>query len=162
MCSEVSLPAQRARPQGCSTSKRRQMDDGHRKEGTCTDLFSLRRMSRDIDVNKGTLRGQPCQDRRPDRHVLSLCRWCRQGIGRGCENGHRGCGRCAGGPCRIISADHQNKPDIATGLARQWRYDRDGVDMITDLPGSPVGFAVQTMPLQYKKRPCSSLRPAPT
>jgi branched-chain amino acid transport system substrate-binding protein len=28
----------------------------------------------------------------------------------------------------LVSADHQNKPDIATGIARQW-YDTGGVDM---------------------------------
>jgi branched-chain amino acid transport system substrate-binding protein len=59
-------------------------------------------------------------------------------------------GDVLGTPAELVSADHQNKPDIATGIARQW-YDRDGVDMITDLPGSPVGFAVQTMSLQYRK-----------
>jgi len=59
-------------------------------------------------------------------------------------------GDVLGAPAELISADHQNKPDIATAGARQW-YDREGVDMITDVPGSPVGFAVQTMSLQYKK-----------
>lgn len=59
-------------------------------------------------------------------------------------------GDVLGAPAELVSADHQNKPDVATGIARQW-YDRDGVDMITDLPGSPVGFAVQTMSMQYKK-----------
>jgi branched-chain amino acid transport system substrate-binding protein len=59
-------------------------------------------------------------------------------------------GDVLGKPVELVSADHQNKPDLGTAIARQW-YDRDGVDMITDVPGSPVGFAVQTMSLQYKK-----------
>ncbi|MDP2780610.1 ABC transporter substrate-binding protein [Devosia sp.] len=41
----------------------------------------------------------------------------------------------------IISADHQNKPDIASTIARQW-YDQDGVDMIADVPTSSAAFAV--------------------
>ncbi len=41
----------------------------------------------------------------------------------------------------VIYADHQNKPDLGAGIARQW-YDRDGVDMILDVPTSSVGLAV--------------------
>jgi branched-chain amino acid transport system substrate-binding protein len=41
----------------------------------------------------------------------------------------------------LISADHQNKPDIATGIARQW-YDTGGVDLITDVINSGVALAV--------------------
>jgi branched-chain amino acid transport system substrate-binding protein len=41
----------------------------------------------------------------------------------------------------LVSADHQNKPDIATGIARQW-YDTGGVDMITDVINSGVALAV--------------------
>lgn len=41
----------------------------------------------------------------------------------------------------MISADHQNKPDIATGIARQW-YDTAGVDLITDVINSGVALAV--------------------
>jgi branched-chain amino acid transport system substrate-binding protein len=41
----------------------------------------------------------------------------------------------------IISADHQNKPDIASNIARQW-YDQDGVDLIVDVPTSSAAFAV--------------------
>jgi len=42
----------------------------------------------------------------------------------------------------IISADHQGKPDIGSGIARKW-FDVDGVDAIADLQGSPIGLAVQ-------------------
>jgi len=41
----------------------------------------------------------------------------------------------------LVSADHQNKPDIASGIARQW-YDTGGVDLITDVINSGVALAV--------------------
>lgn len=41
----------------------------------------------------------------------------------------------------VVAADHQNKPDIGVGIARQW-FDRDGVDVILDVPTSSVGLAV--------------------
>lgn len=44
----------------------------------------------------------------------------------------------------MISADHQNKPDIATGIARQW-YDTAGVDLITDVINSGVALAVSSV-----------------
>ncbi len=45
-------------------------------------------------------------------------------------------------PIEIVSADHQNKADIAASKAREW-IDTDGVDMITDLVTSSVALAVQ-------------------
>jgi branched-chain amino acid transport system substrate-binding protein len=41
----------------------------------------------------------------------------------------------------IVSADHQNKPDVGSGVARQW-YDADKVDVIVDTPNSGVALAV--------------------
>ena len=41
----------------------------------------------------------------------------------------------------VISADHQNKPDIGSAIARQW-YDTDKVDVIVDVPNSGVALAV--------------------
>ncbi|MFV0492036.1 MAG: ABC transporter substrate-binding protein [Pseudorhodobacter sp.] len=41
----------------------------------------------------------------------------------------------------IISADHQNKPDVGSNIARQW-YDQDGVNAILDVPTSSVALAV--------------------
>jgi branched-chain amino acid transport system substrate-binding protein len=41
----------------------------------------------------------------------------------------------------IVSADHQNKPDVGSTIARQW-YDVDGVDAIFDVPTSSVALAV--------------------
>jgi len=41
----------------------------------------------------------------------------------------------------ILSADHQNKPDVGSAVARQW-YDVDKVDVIVDVPNSGVALAV--------------------
>jgi branched-chain amino acid transport system substrate-binding protein len=41
----------------------------------------------------------------------------------------------------ILSADHQNKPDVGSAIARQW-YDVDKVDAIFDVPNSGVALAV--------------------
>lgn len=42
------------------------------------------------------------------------------------------------------SADHQNKPNIGARIARQW-IDRDGVDVIVDVPVSSVALAVNSV-----------------
>lgn len=47
-------------------------------------------------------------------------------------------------PIQIVSADHQNKPDVGATIARQW-IERDGVDMIADMDTSSVGIAVQKL-----------------
>jgi branched-chain amino acid transport system substrate-binding protein len=44
----------------------------------------------------------------------------------------------------ILSADHQNKPDIGAQIVRQW-VDRDGVDAVADAVNSGVGLAVNTV-----------------
>ena len=41
----------------------------------------------------------------------------------------------------IISADHQNKPDIGSSIANRW-YDEEGVNAILDVPTSSVALAV--------------------
>jgi branched-chain amino acid transport system substrate-binding protein len=41
----------------------------------------------------------------------------------------------------VISADHQNKADVGSNIARQW-YDVDKVDVIVDVPNSGVALAV--------------------
>lgn len=41
----------------------------------------------------------------------------------------------------IVSADHQNKPDIGSGIARRW-IDQEKVDAVADVPNSAVGLAV--------------------
>ena len=50
----------------------------------------------------------------------------------------------------VITADHQNKPDLAVSIARQW-YDRDGVDVILDVPTSSVALAVQGVTREKNK-----------
>ncbi len=44
----------------------------------------------------------------------------------------------------ILSADHQNKPDVGAAQARTW-VDTDGVDAVVDLPNSGVALAVATV-----------------
>jgi branched-chain amino acid transport system substrate-binding protein len=51
-------------------------------------------------------------------------------------------GKVKGMPIEVVAADHQNKPDIASTIARQW-YDVEHVDMITDLVTSSTALAVQ-------------------
>ena len=41
----------------------------------------------------------------------------------------------------VVSADHQNKPDVGTAVASEW-YDRQGVDLIVEVANSAVGLAV--------------------
>src|SRR6202166_4125524 len=49
-----------------------------------------------------------------------------------------------------VSADHQNKPDLATAIARRW-YEVEGVDMITELTTSSVALAIHDLSRQMKK-----------
>jgi branched-chain amino acid transport system substrate-binding protein len=44
----------------------------------------------------------------------------------------------------VISADHQNKPDVGVNIARQW-IDVDKVDVISDVPTSSVALAVSNV-----------------
>jgi branched-chain amino acid transport system substrate-binding protein len=41
----------------------------------------------------------------------------------------------------VVQADHQNRPDVGSTVARTW-FDRDGVDVIMDVPTSSVALAV--------------------
>jgi branched-chain amino acid transport system substrate-binding protein len=50
----------------------------------------------------------------------------------------------------VISADHQNKPDVGAGIARRW-FDVEGVDMIIDLPNSAVALAVSDIAKEKNK-----------
>src|SRR6201999_95968 len=59
-------------------------------------------------------------------------------------------GNVLGQKVEIISADHQNKPDLATSIARRW-YEVEGVDMITELTTSSVALAVQELSKEKKK-----------
>jgi len=56
----------------------------------------------------------------------------------------------AGLNVEVISADHQGKPDVGAQIAARW-FDVEGVDVIADMQGSPIGFAVQNMAAQRSK-----------
>ena len=59
-------------------------------------------------------------------------------------------GTMFGQPIEFISADVQNKPDIAASLARKW-YENEGVDMIVDLPTSATALAAMEMSKRFEK-----------
>lgn len=48
---------------------------------------------------------------------------------------------CRGMTIDIVSADHQNKADIATAIAREW-FDRQGVDAVTDMSNASIQLAM--------------------
>ena len=50
----------------------------------------------------------------------------------------------------VVEADHQNKPDVGSTIARQW-IDRDGVDVIVDVPTSSVALAVNQIVREKNK-----------
>ena len=50
----------------------------------------------------------------------------------------------------LVTADHQNKPDLATSIARRW-YDVENVDMITELTTSSVALAIHELSKEKKK-----------
>ena len=58
-------------------------------------------------------------------------------------------GSVLGKKIEVVSADHQNKPDVAAAIARQW-FDQ-GVDMITDVTTSSVALAVQEVAREKNK-----------
>ncbi len=59
-------------------------------------------------------------------------------------------GTVDGKKIELVSADHQNKPDVGSAIARQW-FDNDGVDAIVDVPTSSVALAVQEVARTRKK-----------
>ncbi len=59
-------------------------------------------------------------------------------------------GRAAGRAIEVLEADMQNKPDLASQLARRW-FDVDKVDVITDLPNTPVALTVAKLGADYNK-----------
>ena len=50
-------------------------------------------------------------------------------------------GSVDGAAIEVLSADHQNKPDVGSNVVRQW-IDVDDVDVIVDVPTSSVALAV--------------------
>ncbi|MBR1122533.1 ABC transporter substrate-binding protein [Bradyrhizobium lablabi] len=59
-------------------------------------------------------------------------------------------GNVLGRPIEVVSADHQNKPDIASNIARRW-YDTEDVEVITDIVGSGNSLAVMSLANERKK-----------
>jgi branched-chain amino acid transport system substrate-binding protein len=59
-------------------------------------------------------------------------------------------GTVLGQKIEMVTADHQNKPDLAASIARRW-YEVEGVDMITELTTSSVALAVQELSRDKKK-----------
>ena len=59
-------------------------------------------------------------------------------------------GKVLGVPVEVVTADHQNKADVASNIARQW-YDTEQVDSIMELTSSSVGLAVQALSKEKKK-----------
>ena len=59
-------------------------------------------------------------------------------------------GSVLGQKIEIISADHQNKPDLSVSIARRW-YEVENVDMITELTTSSVALAIHDLSKQMKK-----------
>lgn len=59
-------------------------------------------------------------------------------------------GKVLGKPISFVSADHQNKSDIGSSIARRW-YDVEGVDAIFDVPNSAVALAVAGIADDRKK-----------
>jgi branched-chain amino acid transport system substrate-binding protein len=59
-------------------------------------------------------------------------------------------GPVLGKKAELIFADHQNKPDVGSAIARRW-YDVEGVDAVVDVPNSAVAFAVQSLAKEKKK-----------
>ena len=51
-------------------------------------------------------------------------------------------GKVLGKPIEIIIGDHQNKPDVASAIARRW-FDVDGVSAVAELTNSAVALTVQ-------------------
>lgn len=51
-------------------------------------------------------------------------------------------GKVLGKPISVVTADHQNKADIASAISRKW-FETEGVDTITDVAGSAVALATQ-------------------
>jgi branched-chain amino acid transport system substrate-binding protein len=53
-------------------------------------------------------------------------------------------GKVKGKPVEVVSADHQNKPDVGVSIARNW-YDNEKVDAIFDVPTSSVALPISAL-----------------
>ena len=53
-------------------------------------------------------------------------------------------GEALGKTIEVISADHQNKPEVGLSIAREW-LERDNVDVIVDMANSAIALGVNTL-----------------
>lgn len=59
-------------------------------------------------------------------------------------------GKVLGQPIQLVSADMQNKADVAANIANKW-YDNENVDVVVDVPNSAAALAIQEIARQKKK-----------
>jgi branched-chain amino acid transport system substrate-binding protein len=59
-------------------------------------------------------------------------------------------GKIGDAPLVVISADHQNSPDIGAAIARRW-FDTEAVDMVADVPNSAIALAVAQLARERNK-----------
>ncbi|MCW2239734.1 ABC transporter substrate-binding protein [Azospirillum canadense] len=59
-------------------------------------------------------------------------------------------GKVLGRPVELLQADHQNKADVGSVVARKW-FDVDGVDAVFEMVSSAVALAVQDIAREKKK-----------
>ena len=59
-------------------------------------------------------------------------------------------GEVLGKPIEFVSADHQNKPEVALSIAREW-LERDGVDAIFDIANSAIALSINNLVGEQKK-----------
>jgi branched-chain amino acid transport system substrate-binding protein len=59
-------------------------------------------------------------------------------------------GSVDGAPIEVLSADHQNKPDVGSNIVREW-IDVQGVDVVVDVPTSSVALAVTEITREKNK-----------
>src|SRR5882757_5919522 len=59
-------------------------------------------------------------------------------------------GMILGRKIEVVSADHQNKADVGSGITRRW-IDSENVEVILDVPNSAVALAVQGITRDRKK-----------
>lgn len=59
-------------------------------------------------------------------------------------------GQVLGKPIELVSADHQNKPDVGLSLAREW-IETQNVDVIMDMANSAIALGVNTLLGEKKK-----------
>jgi branched-chain amino acid transport system substrate-binding protein len=64
-------------------------------------------------------------------------------------------GSILGRPIQVIQADDQNKPDVASSLARQW-LDTEGVSLLLDGASSPAALAIQQVSREKKRVYCTT------